>query len=220
LLVAGVAGNEAVDEAGGGFLEDAGGAALRVAVDGARGRVLGFGGDLGEAEGVTVGDTVVAGGVREIDGVIGGDGVEIGGEDVAALGEFALVPAAAAYPFAGLEGGDLGTDAFENVGDSGDGGIAEIDGEERVGFLEVGVGVDEAWSGSASMEVDNARAFGSGLLRGGVGTDGDDLGSTVRMWPLRRTRSWAGRVAARRKRRERMGNRLSAIRYQLSDAFG
>src|SRR4026207_1869441 len=53
----------------------------------------GAGGVVVQVEGGRVGRSVVAGGVDEPDGIVGGDSIEIGGGDVAVLGELAFVPA-------------------------------------------------------------------------------------------------------------------------------
>jgi len=135
------------DEAGDGlhggvFFEDAGGVTAGVAVDGAGGGVRCAGGDVGQLEGERVGDSVVAGGVDEPDGIVGGDSIEIGGGDVATLGELAFVPAGTADPFARLDKSDLGFYTGDDF--SYRSGIRELDTVEFLdaSVSDVGVGVD------------------------------------------------------------------------------
>src|SRR6202035_5329318 len=121
--------DEAVDGLhSGGFFEDAGGVAVGVAIDGAGAGICCAGGDVGQLEGERVGDSVVAGGVDEPDGIVGGDSVEIDGRDVAVFGELALVPAGAGDPFARLDESDLGFYAGDDFSDRS--GIREPDAVE------------------------------------------------------------------------------------------
>src|SRR5271167_399816 len=90
------------------FLEDAGGVAVGVAVN-RTGAWIGCGNsDVRKLERERVGNSVMAGGVGEPDGVVRGNGVEIGGRDVAVFGELALVPSRARDPFSGLNKSDFG----------------------------------------------------------------------------------------------------------------
>ena len=153
---------------------------------------------MGQLECERVGDSVMAGGVDEPDGIVGGDGVKIGSCDVAVFGELALVPAGAGDPFARLDKSDLGLYAGNDF--SNRSGIGELDAVEffDASFGDVGVGVDKARGGSITVEVDDADAgsIACELQNFGVGADfhndamadGDGLGyrilaSTVRMWP-------------------------------------
>ncbi len=139
------------------------------------GWVFGFGGDVGEAEGVAVDGGVVAGCVEQIDGVVGRDFVEVGGVDVAVFGEFSLVPAGAADPLAGFGGGGFGLDAAEDLGDAAR--VAQGDVVELIdaGVLVVAVGVDESGCGGSAVEVED---LGVGVGEGEdllFCADGDDL---------------------------------------------
>ncbi len=156
------------------LLENAGGASVLVAVDGACGRVFGLGGDVGEAEGVAVDRGVVPGYVLQPDRVVGRDFVEVGGIDVAIFGELALVPAGAEDPFAGFGGCGSGLDAADDLGDAC--GVGQLDVVELVdaAILIVTVGVDEAGSGGSAVEVEDLGVRvgeGEDLL---FGADGDD----------------------------------------------
>ena len=48
------------------------------------------------------------GGMREPDGIVGGDGIKIGGGDVTVFSELAFVPTGADDPLAGLNNGEPG----------------------------------------------------------------------------------------------------------------
>src|ERR1022692_1679374 len=100
----------------------------------------------------------MAGSVDEPDGIVGGDGVEIGGGDVAVFGELALVPAGAGDPFARFDESDLGLYTGNDF--SHRSGIGELDAVEFLdtSFGDVGVGVDQAWGGGMTVEVDDAGA--------------------------------------------------------------
>src|SRR5204862_5503652 len=74
------------------LLEHAVRVAARIAIDRAGRRILRLALDAGEPERGAVRDAVVARRVLEPYGVVGRDRVEIGGGDVAPLGELALVP--------------------------------------------------------------------------------------------------------------------------------
>src|ERR1700691_3843892 len=129
------------------------------------------------------------GGVHEPDGVIRRDGVEIRRGDVAAFGEFALVPAGAGDPFAKLDNRDLGLHAGDDFRYRS--GIRELDAVElfNAAVGDVGVGVDEAGGGCATVEVDDAGAGGSACefqyfgvgadLHDNTVTDGESLGYRV-----------------------------------------
>src|ERR1039458_405702 len=110
----------------------------------------------------------MAGSVDEPDGIVGGDGVEIGGGDVAVFGELALVPAGAGDPFARFDESDLGLYTGNDF--SHRSGIGELDAVEFLdtSFGDVGVGVDQAWGGGMTVEVDDACAGSvAGCARGG-----------------------------------------------------
>ena len=59
----------------------------------------------------------MAGGVGEPDGIIGRNFIEIGGDDVAVIGELAFVPARTLNPCAGSGGGDFVADEGYGFGD-------------------------------------------------------------------------------------------------------
>ena len=157
------------------FLEDAGDGPGCIAVDGACGRVFGFGGDVGEMQGVTVDRGVVSRYVLQPDRVVGRDLVEVGGIDVTIFGEFALVPAGAEDPFAGFGGCHPGLHAADDLGDAF--GVSQLDVVELVDapVLVVAVGVDEPGSGRSAAEIEDLGVcVGEGhdlLFR----ADGDDL---------------------------------------------
>ena len=136
---------------------------MGIAVDGAGGGVRCGGSDVGQFEGERVGDSVVAGGVDEPDRIVGGNGVEIGGGDVAVFGELAFVPAGAADPFARLHESDLGLDPGDDF--SYRSRIRELDAVEFFDacLSDVGVGIDQARRCGTTVEVDDA---GAGCIAG------------------------------------------------------
>src|SRR5207253_8674045 len=69
------------------FFEDAGGVAVGVPVDGAGGGVGCGPSDVRQFEGKRIGDSIMAGGMHEPDGIVGGHGIEIGGGDIASFSE-------------------------------------------------------------------------------------------------------------------------------------
>ena len=174
---------------GGVFFEDAGGITMGVAVDGAGAGVRCAGGDVGQLEGERVGDSVMAGGVDEPDGIVGGDGVEIGGGNVTVFGELALVPAGAGDPFARLGEGDLSFYTGDNF--SYRTGIRQLDSVKffDASVSNVRVGVDKARGGGMTVEVDDAGAGGIAreFQNFGIGSDfhdnampdGDGLGYRI-----------------------------------------
>src|SRR5262249_4632800 len=153
--------------------EDTGRSAVGRTIDGAGLGILRLAGDVRKAQRRGVRYAVMAGGVGEPNRVVRGDFVEVGGGDVTPLGEFAFVPASALNPCARFAGCDFFADQLDGFGDRFDG--SKIDGIELIGGVEVAMGVDEAGSGGAAVEIDDA-----GVLRGEladllVGADGDDL---------------------------------------------
>src|SRR5580700_3052863 len=118
----------------------------------------------------------MARGMDEPDGVIRGDGVEIGGGDVAMFGELALVPAGAGDPFAGLDQSDLGLYTGNDF--SHRSGIGELDAVEFLdtSIGDVGVGIDQAWGGGMTVEVEDACAgnIACEFQNFGVGADFHD----------------------------------------------
>src|ERR1035437_5683713 len=93
----------------------------------------------------------MAGSVDEPDGIVGGD-------DVAVFGELALVPAGAGDPFSRFDERDLGLYTGNDFRPRS--GIGELDAVEFLdtSFGDVGVGVDQAWGGGMTVEVDDACA--------------------------------------------------------------
>src|SRR5205823_11194076 len=154
-VVDGRRGNDADHSDIGLLFENAGGGSGGVAIDGACGRVFGFGGDMSEAQGVAVDGGVVSGDVLQPDGVVRRDFVEVGGVDVAVFGELALVPAGAQDPFAGFSDGDAGLNAADDFGDAF--GVRQLDVVKLVdaAILKVAVGVDEAGGGGSAVEIEN-----------------------------------------------------------------
>src|SRR5262249_11431298 len=132
-----------------------------------------FGSDFGEAQRVGIGDAVVPRGVLQPDGIIGRDGVEVGSRNQAMFDEFALVPAGAANPFAGLEGGGFLADQLNRVFDAGD--FAERDVVKDGGFIEVAMRVDQAGSYGEAVKIDDYGRFGRELADFFVRTDGGDF---------------------------------------------
>src|SRR5271156_4088915 len=96
---------------GGIFFEHAGRFTLAVAVDRSGGRVQGGSSDSCELHGSGVGDTVMAGGVHQPDGVIWRDGVEVRSSRITAFGQLALVPTRTGDPIARPAGQYFGFDA-------------------------------------------------------------------------------------------------------------
>ncbi len=76
--------------------------------------------------------------------MVGSDGVEIGGGEVATFGELGFVPASALDPFTGSKRGGFFADEVDDVLDAGD--FAERDVVEDGSFVEVAMSVDEAGS--------------------------------------------------------------------------
>ena len=120
-----------------------------------------------------------------MDGAVAGAGVGVATFGDAALGAAtgpgagvatvagAFVPAGALDPLAGFAGGDFFADEFDGFADFGDG--AEFDSVKAIGFVEMAVGVDEAGSGGAAVEIDDLGIFGSELTDLVVAADGDDF---------------------------------------------
>ena len=155
------------------FFQDAGGIAVGVAVDRTGAGVRCARGDVGQLEGARVGDSVMAGGVDEPDGIVGGDGVEIGGGNVTVFGELALVPAGADDPFARLDENGLGLHTGDDF--SYRSRIRELDAIEffDTSVSDMGVGVDKSGSGGTTVEVDDtdAGSIARELHNLGVATD-------------------------------------------------
>ena len=118
-----------------------------------------------------------------------GNSIEIGGGDVAVLGDLAFVPAGTADPFARLDQSDLGLYTGDDF--SYRSGIRELDTVEFLdaSVSDVGVGVDKAGGGGMTVEVDGADAgsIAREFQNFGVGTDfhdnamadGDGLGYRI-----------------------------------------
>ena len=66
---------------------------LGIAVNGAGWRIAGRSGDVRQLQRLVIGDSVVSCGVHEPDGIVGRDLVQVGSDDVAALGQLAFIPA-------------------------------------------------------------------------------------------------------------------------------
>ena len=162
-----------LDQVHSGFFQDTSRLTLFVANNDAGFRVLRFRGDFRETEGVGIGNTVVSGGVLEPDGIVGRDGVEIRGGDVAAFLEFGFVPAGAADPLAWFQSGGFLADEFEDVLDAGD--FAESDFIEYGGFVEVAVSVDKAGCDGEAVKIDGLRGFRREFANLVVRTDGGDF---------------------------------------------
>ncbi len=77
--------NEIADRVHRGLLQDAGWCSLRIAIDGAGGRIFRFGGDVGQSQCFMVGYAVMSRGVGQPDRIVGRDFIQVGGQDVAAL---------------------------------------------------------------------------------------------------------------------------------------
>ena len=124
------------------FLEDAGGVAVGVAVNRTGARIGCGSSDVRKPERERVGNSVMAGGVGEPDGVVRGNRVEIGGCDVAMLGELALVPSRARDPFSRLNQSDLGLYTGDDFSDRS--GIRQRDAIQffDASIGDVGVGID------------------------------------------------------------------------------
>ena len=115
----------------------------------------------------------MAGGVDEPDGIVGCDGVEIGGGNVTVFGELALVPAGAGNPFARLDESGLGLHAGDDF--SYRSRIRELDAIEffDTSVSDMGVGIDKARGGGTTVEVDDtdAGSIARELQNSGVATD-------------------------------------------------
>ena len=115
-MVWGVAWNDAVHGVHGGIFEDAGGIAVRIADDGAAGRLGGGAGDAGELEGERVGEAHVAVEAVDEDGVVAGTLVDQLARGEAGGGPGFMVPIAAQDPAAGGQFGGEGADALAEFG--------------------------------------------------------------------------------------------------------
>ncbi len=164
------------NQTGGALLHHPGRITVLVAVDRAASRIRGLLGDTRELHRERVGHGVVAGRMVQIDGIVRRRLVEIRRRDVAALGEFAFVPAAAAHPRARrqLAGPrlDLGDDLVH---------VARIAEVQRVGRLrEVHVRVDQARRGRAAEQVDHLGLVADERLRAATRPDKHNLAVTDR----------------------------------------
>ena len=155
LLIARQRGYQAAHQAHRRFLHDAGRRAVGAAIDGAGRRVFGVLAHLGHLHGVGVGHAVVSRGVRQPHRVVRGHRVEVGGGEVALLGVLALVPSAPPHPLTGLQAGDVVRHPFLRLGDRFDRGVAEVDGEQGIGFGEMDVAVDQPRRDRPAAKVDH-----------------------------------------------------------------
>src|SRR5579859_7417363 len=115
----------------------------------------------------------MSGGVSKPDWIVGRDFIKVGGGDVTVVGEFAFVPASAGDPFAGFAGGHALADHLDGFADFAD--LAELDAIERGGLVKVAMGVNQAGSGGAAVQINDAGGFGSALADLFVAADRDDF---------------------------------------------
>jgi hypothetical protein len=148
--------------------------ALGTAIDGATLRIARGRGDPGEPQRVAVGDTVVTCGVLEPHRIVRCHGVQIGRQDIAVLGELALIPSLTQEPFTRLEPGNSRAHAPHHLGNAP--GIAQLNvihlTEAAIGH--VCVRVDETGGRRAAVQIEDARLR---TLEGedrGVGAHGDN----------------------------------------------
>ena len=157
------------NECGGGFEEDAGGFAGRPSCDGAAGWVRRVGGDGGVGHGAGVGPDRVAVKLRQDDGVVSCDGVEIGGGGEDGLRPVVHVVPSAKNALAGRALHSGVTDLLKALGLRGCGGEIE-DGRGLADAVEMTVAVHQAGDDGSAVEVD---------LLGGVLCGGADLVETA-----------------------------------------
>ena len=162
------------ERAGGRFADDAGGLALRIAVD-VTAEGIGCGGvDARGFECGGVGDGDVAVDAIEKGGVGAGDGVEVLTRGQSFRRPLGVVPTAAEDPCVRVvEGFSVGGDAGLHFGERGD--AVEVGGEAlQAGVGDVGVGVVEAGHGEGAVEVDLVCLGGGAPEDFGVGAGEDD----------------------------------------------
>src|SRR5215831_2815638 len=98
------------------------------------------------------------GGLDKPDRIIGSDGVEIGGGDIAVFSELALVPSVAGNPFAGFDLSHLRFDATKDL--TYRGGIRKLHAVElfdtSIGNMRVRI--DKTRCGRSPVEIDDANA--------------------------------------------------------------
>ena len=139
------------------------------------GGLLDCGGNVRQPQRFVVGDSIVACGVHEPDGIVGRDLVQVGSNDVAALRQLAFIPAA---PVSHSPGFSLTAAACtRRFTSSTVGGIAQAHGVELVdsSFSDMGVAVDESGGCSSAMQIDDTCLRSGELQDFFVRTYGDDF---------------------------------------------
>ena len=147
--------DEAGDQFLRGFFHHAGRAAIGQFLNGAGGGGGGGGSDAGQFQSEAVGDAIVAGGVFQPDRVVGGDGIKLGGGRVAAVFEFAFVPADAQHPLALGGGGDAGFHGGDHVFHRTRAAERDLVEFAETSGEDMGVGIDQAGRRGAAFQIDH-----------------------------------------------------------------
>jgi hypothetical protein len=107
--------------------------------------------------------------------IVGGHRVEVRRQQVAPLGQLALVPSGALQPFAGFEGRDGRTHPGHGLGDAGHVAERHVVHLVDAGFGDVRVTVDEPGRGGAAVQIDAAGGRVGQFQNVAVRAHGDDL---------------------------------------------